>query len=112
MGTSKSYSGPSGKNPLIPPWAEVDVEGNLQESPIESDPSIPNTDQNNNPSIPNIPNLESWGNVKGNFTRYASRSSSSGYGGRRTMRSFVRAQGGARMASNSSRRGRSVIQNI
>lgn len=112
MGTSKQYSGPSGKNPLIPDWAEAEINEDEQTPGENNNPTSSNTDETDTtPSLsPSL--LESWGNVKGNFTRYAGRSSSSSYGGRGTMRSFVRAQGGSKNASQSSRRGRSVVQNI
>ncbi|HMS71296.1 MAG TPA: hypothetical protein PKD18_24300 [Saprospiraceae bacterium] len=117
MGTSKSYSGPSGKNPLIPDWAE-DGASILPQASSTQDTTNPNegsaeanTDQTNMPTTNNPAALESWGDVKGNFTRYAGNSSSSA-SGRSTLRSFVRAHGGAKSASSSSRRGRRVVQNI
>jgi len=117
MGTSKSYAGPSGKNPLIPDWAEDGASILLQtnpsqdtENPNEGTPES-NADQPITPPTPKPASLESWGNVKGDFTRYAGNSSSSA-SGRSTLRGFVRAQGGAKRAAGISRRGRSVVQNI
>ncbi len=113
MGTSKSYSGPTGKNPLLPPWAENEAESEIS-IPGSSQTTTPqNSQEATNPSgNQNPPNLESWRNVKSNFTRFAGSSSFRNSGARKTIRSFVRAQGGATNASKISRRGRSVVQSI
>lgn len=119
MGTSASYSGPKGKNPLIPPWAEPP-------SASETTTTDPNTteaneEQNGNAEAPTPPpeniinpsTLTPWNEVKTNFTQYAKSSGfSSPRYARRSIRGFVRAQGGAGKAAASSRKGRSVAQNI
>ena len=113
MGTSKSYSGPTGKNPLIPPWAE---NGGGSEISSPGGGQAAASQNNQEPTIPLVnqgpSNLESWRNVKSNFTRFAGNSSFGNRGVCKTLRSFVRAQGGATNASKISRRGRSVAQNI
>lgn len=121
MGTSASYSGPTGKNPLIPPWAEVpdagqsgDISGSTEpnENPEGNSPQNGETPPSNvvNPSI-----LTPWGDVKSNFTSYA-KGRSGGFSttrsARRAIRGFVSAQGGAKNAATNARKGRSVAQNI
>lgn len=119
MGTSASYSGPKGKNPLIPPWAETP--GALGATGTEPDITETSEEQNGDaapptPQSPNIVNpstLTPWNEVKTNFTQYAKSSGfSSPRYARRVARSFVKAQGGASNAATSSRKGRSVAQNI
>ena len=121
MGTSASYSGPTGKNPLIPPWAEVsgaepsgEATGSTEPNETQEgkSPEGNETPPSNviNPSI-----LTPWGDVKSNFTSYA-KGRSGGYStvrsARRAIRGFVSAQGGASNATKSARKGRSVAQNI
>ena len=61
MGTSSSYSGPSGKNPLLPSWLDdqsATGDGNtppVGDAPIPV-PSVP-SDKTPQPSIPAIPPL-------------------------------------------------------
>lgn len=123
MGTSASYSGPTGKNPLIPPWAESpngESGGNVNEPDAVA--QNPNSDGGNpevppqNPTDPtntiNIPPLTSWRNVKSSFTRFARSTYSSPSGARKVTRNFVKAQGGSGSAAANSRKGRSVVQNI
>lgn len=112
MGTSRSYSGPTGKNPLLPPWVDDEVDGEIT-SPGSSQATTPaNNEEANTSPVQSLSGLESWGNVKGSFTRFASQPSFSNTGARGTMRGFVRAQGGATNASKISRRGRNVAQSI
>lgn len=118
MGTSASYSGPKGKNPLIPPWAETPDTSGTTTDPNTTEAS---EEQNGEVAAPtsqpqNIINpsaLTPWNEVKTNFTQYAKSSGfSSPRYARRVVRSFVRAQGGSSNAAASSRKGRSVVQNI
>lgn len=119
MGTSATYSGPTGNNPLIPPWA--DTAGALG-ADTASDTSKPTEGQNeeavpDNTAIPtqdaiNPATLTPWREVKTNFTSYAKSGVSSPRYAGRTARSFVRALGGANSAATNSRKGRSVAQNI
>ncbi len=121
MGTSASYSGPTGKNPLIPPWAEVtgtDPSGEGS-SPTDTNENQEGQAPENKEATPsNVVNpstLTPWGDVKSNFTSYA-KGSGGGFStvrsARRAIRGFVSAQGGARNAATSARKGRSVAQNI
>jgi len=121
MGTSSSYGGPTGGNPLLPPWAQQPVEP----APVPNEPAAENDETNNNtePSddrdpvndegdapfvlTATAPRRESrgptsghWNSAKGNMTRFA------GGGGRRNLSkagsSYVRARGGSRGAASSS----------
>lgn len=112
MGTSRSYSGPTGKNPLLPPWMDDEAD-NVTVSPGGDKTITPNNSgEVSTPPVQNLSGLESWGNVKGSFTRFANQPSFSNSRARGTMRSFVRAHGGATSASKISRRGRNVAQSI
>jgi len=123
MGTSASYSGPTGKNPLIPPWAENPIgasNGGVNEQDSISQSS--NGDENISEVSSQLPlaptntvNTQpptSWGNVKSGFTRFAKSTHSSPASVRKMTRNFVKAQGGSRNAATNSRKGRSVAQNI
>lgn len=123
MGTSASYSGPTGKNPLIPPWAEKpSAESGGSANEPEAVPQNPNGNENNpevtsqNPTDPtnmtNISPLTSWRNVKSGFTRFARSTYSSPSSARKVTRNFVKAQGGSGNAATNSRKGRNVVQNI
>jgi hypothetical protein len=118
MGTSAPYSGPTGKNPLIPPWAETPEDGasvgansSSEQSENQNEAAPENIDPPQN--VVNPSTLTPWNEVKTNFTNYAR---SSGFlstrSARRAIRGFVRAQGGARNAATNARKGRSVAQNI
>lgn len=121
MGTSASYSGPTGRNPLIPPWVEssgTDQSGDVSGSVEPNENQDIGSNENNktppsdviNPSI-----LTPWGDVKSNFTFYA-KGRSGGFSNvrsaRKTIRGFVSAQGGAKNAATNARKGRSAAQNI
>ena len=121
MGTSSSYSGPTGKNPLIPPWADVpggdfggSAPGAAPQESSKQDGNNEDSDKNPKGSAdkPNYPPLIPWGDAKSNFTRYVKSKHPNSYTARKATRSFVKAQGGAKNASSSSIRGRSTAQNI
>ncbi len=121
MGTSASYSGPTGKNPLIPSWAEVSGADPIAGESSSTNPNenqeqqVSESNENTPSNIVNPSTLTPWGDVKSNFTSYAKGSSggfSSVRSARRAIRGFVSAQGGARNAATSARKGRSVAQNI
>ncbi len=112
MGTSRSYSGPTGKNPLLPPWADGEVDSGVTDPGSNQTTTPTDNRETNIPPLQSPSSLESWGNVKGSFTRLAGKPSFSSSGARKTMRSFVKAHGGAANASKISRRGQSVAQSI
>lgn len=120
MGTSASYGGPTGKNPLIPPWAEIpggesgDVVGQPEaamQNPNANEDNPKNSPQDTGDPI-NLSSLTSWRNVKSGFTRFAKNTHSDLSGGHKITRNFVRAQGGSGNAATSSIKGRSAVQNI
>lgn len=131
MGTSASYGGPKGNNPLLPPWAPPidNVAPNGNGSPVQPDgDAAPGGSDSNSPdnggqpdsnaptpTTPTIP-LTPWKTPKGSLSRYAG-SISGGGGGqsgylRSAMRGFVRAQGGARGATQAARSGRATAQRL
>src|SRR6266704_3835211 len=102
MGTSSSYSGPTGTTPLLPPWAEdpvaprpLDGEGSSTAEPEPQGMDIP---------LPHI----SWRVPKAALSRLAS-GVAIGLGAATLAslgRSYVQASGGARAAADSARAGR------
>ena len=106
MGTSKSYGGPTGNNPLLPPWAPPPPDI------LDPDSSFPdqNGDQHNNGNDQkdSSPPTPAWSIPKSQFTRFVT----SGGGAsnakylRNSARGFVRSQGGARNAARSAVAGR------
>lgn len=132
MGTSASYGGPKGRNPLLPPWAPpVDnQEPNGDDSPTQPDDdgspngpdqSAPDNGGEPNSNVPpqttgpNPSNLTPWSAPKGSLSRYAgSLGGGSGHQGhlRSAMRGFVRAQGGASRASQAARSGRATARRL
>ena len=102
MGTSKSYEGPTGHTPLLPPWApdpppEPDDEKGLGGSPAPDD----------TPQLPEVgEDLPRWSVPKSAMTRYASTGGRDIGHVRRASSGFVSAQGGARLAAAGSISGR------
>ncbi len=136
MGTSASFGGPAAQRKLLPDWAFPD--GGDDPEPDESAPSAPDapsdtdapsdgTSDTNKPESPSsepaqpttqpdspqpAPN-RSWQTAKGSLTRFAK----GGGGGqgraiRTAGRNYVRAKGGSRGATQSSRSGRSVTASV
>ena len=130
MGTSVSYGGPKGKNPLLPPWAPPidNPVPNGDDSPVQPDgdgaPNGPDQSAPDNGGEPNSnapaqtgsnsPNLTPWSAPKGSLSRYAGSLGGGGGQGhlRSAMRGFVRAQGGASRASQAARSGRATAQRL
>lgn len=126
MGTSSSYSGPTGTTSLLPPWADAAPEppavppetpaeppaseevgdgGPGGDSPPDGETPLP-------PSVPDgapEPRRVSWRAPKSTITRYARGASSSL---RSTFRSYVRAHGGGRGAARASVAGRRSTRGI
>lgn len=116
MGTSKSYAGPTGQNPLIPPWADISSPETVPDgAESNEDGSIPTESQplieiGPAPTV-SVP-LTPWSDVKANFTRYAKSTYSSAVKFRKVARSFTKAQGGIKNTVSNAARGRSAVQNI
>lgn len=134
MGTSSSFSGPSGRNPLLPPWAQ---DGGLPPDlgapdgssspppdvlPPDGGESLPPGDGNNapvgpapspqNPVHPPVPVPSvSWAAAKRGITAYTS---SRGDRGRlrNAANRYVGARGGGRTAARSAQAGRSSTARV
>lgn len=118
MGTSSSYGGPTGRNPLLPPWADGggagpngDAPGGGPAPPPPGDGNAPPYDGSPTPMPLPVPMPSvSWSGPKGIVTRIANGSTSSTY--RSASRSYVRAHGGSRTASRSARSGRTTTARL
>ena len=111
MGTSSSYGGPSGNNPLIPSWAdENELSGDV--IPNQQNTKNPNSENISDQPVINPVSTVRWQNVKSSFTRFSNTSVPSNWRVRNTLRTFTKAQGGSKNSANISRQGRKVAQNI
>jgi len=103
MGTSSSYTGPTGRNPLLPPWAEeVPLDPAGQMAPENT----PATTQEEIKPVPVTP----WSTPKAAMRRLGSGASATTI--RSVVRSYVRASGGAGTATGSARAGRATTARI
>lgn len=129
MGTSSSYSGPTGNNPLLPPWANEPPLNNPPlplipisnpEPPLSPEPSpnpyiVPTNEPSPDNGIPSVvcgvpfavpiptdPTI-SWRGPKAMFSQLARGSVSRGLG--KVFNSYTRARGGSRTAAHTSRSG-------
>lgn len=120
MGTSKSYPGPSGRNPLIPPGA--DEGGGLPDvgSPptepalpvVPGTPVQPTADRDAVPSPAAQPAIP-WSVPKAALTRAANgRGAGVGGGVGRALRDHVRAHGGPRQAVRRAQSGRESTASV
>jgi len=92
MGTSKSYGGPTGRNPLLPPGAPP---------PLDGDGAVPR--------IPPVDALPQWGPVKAAMSRLAGsgrHGADAAKGVAAVGSRYVQAQGGARGATRAAVAGR------
>lgn len=116
MGTSSSYGGPIGRNPLLPPWA--DAGGNAEpdrEAPGSGDGLPHDSGELPTQVVPPTPRAiavpsVSWSGPKGIVTRIANGSTSSSF--RSASRSYVRAHGGSRTAARSASSGRTTTARL
>lgn len=114
MGTSSSYKGPKGVNPLLPPWADPppDVPATGDDgTPPPTDGVAPESA----PTPPARPAV-SWRGPKQALTRLAHGGGGGGGAGsgsyRSTMRSYVRARHGATTAARSAVAGRTATARL
>lgn len=102
MGTSTSYTGPTGVSPLLPPWADGSTGDAGDGNGTGDDGSSPEPRPQRLPIQPPV----NWAAAKGNLTRWAHRT------GGRTLRpaarSYVAASGGSRTAARSATSGRTA----
>jgi hypothetical protein len=116
MGTSSSYGGPTGRNPLLPPWADSGDAGPNETAqgggngPPDNG-SVPPTEESPTPTVPPVtmPSV-SWSGPKGIITRIANGNTSASF--RSASRSYVRAHGGSRTAARSSSSGRATTTKL
>lgn len=111
MGTSSSYAGPKGSNPLLPPWADdgdPDLPGAqpLPASPLgPSDGSAPPAPPLPSPPPPTpLPQI-SWSVPKSSLSRAVN----TGESPRAALGRYVRASGGASAAAQRARSGRRTL---
>lgn len=118
MGTSSSYPGPTGRNPLLPPWADEETllppdgtpdEGNDEPLANDADAADGPQDVAQQDDAPPEP-LVSWRAPKSNMTRWVRGSGPASLGS--VARSYVGASGGPRGASAASRQGRTATARI
>jgi len=119
MGTSSSYPGPTGRNPLLPPWADEETLLPPDGTPDEGDdePPADDVDAADEPQdvaqqdgdTPPEP-LVSWRAPKSTMTRWVRGSGPTSLGS--VARSYVAASGGPRGAPAASRQGRTATARI
>lgn len=104
MGTSSSYKGPTGRNPLLPPWTP--------DPPMPEPENLPPPDDNADqpdaapPRPPVIlPPQVSWSGAKGIVSRMGNGRPTGSW--KSAYRSYTKARGGARTAARTSTAGRS-----
>ena len=124
MGTSKSYDGPKDRTPLLPSWAFPDADDGQPSLPSPPDTPLPEEPVSGQPSpeplsepsantvfpstelLPQPPPVSSWRAAKVSLGKAISGGGGSGAFAR-PGRKYVRALGGARSASRTSRAGKS-----
>lgn len=125
MGTSSSYRGPTGRNPLLPPWApdppepEIDDEespeqdGDDEQSPEQNNDNEAGEQQKDPPEKKPAPVLPvvSWSGAKGIVSRIANGRPPSG-SWKSAFRSYMRAHGGSRTAARSAISGRATTARL
>lgn len=108
MGTSRSYDGPTGHTPLLPPWAPPappDGVSDRDGSPDDAPDETPDGSPDDAAPLPTA-TPPTWSSPKRAMSRYASTGGRDTRYVRRAGRGFVAAQGGARVASAGSISGR------
>ena len=115
MGTSSSYGGPTGNNPLLPDWAQ-DGDAAPPSPPQESEEDGPDGDNGENatedqssnneqPSQAPVRNPVNFRGAKSSMTRFVSGGGGSG-GVARVGRNYVGARGGSRRSAKAATSGR------
>jgi len=101
MGTSSSYGGPKGKNPLLP--KDFEDNGLSAENGTENQNNIEDNQANNNISISQ--NTELWKTVKTLTSKLATGTVKNK---RSVLSKYVKAHGGARKAASSAKAGKAT----
>lgn len=120
MGTSSSWGGPTGDNPLLPPWADDPPPA---DPPVQdAEPGVPppsgdaGEEGDVGPDMPSRPQVVpsqpavSWRTVKVALSRFARGTSSTGMAP--VFRKYVGARSGARMAAHTASSGRTVTRSL
>jgi hypothetical protein len=122
MGTSSPYGGPTGKNPLLPDWADSIAPDADSDAPEGADEDSPNeaeetTDGSKAPQVEGDPTppqstlpIVSWSGCKNLLSRRANGDSSVSYDS--IFKSYAKARGGARTAARASSSGKASTRNI
>lgn len=118
MGTSSSWGGPTGDNPLLPPWADELLPDDYAEPVGDAGEPAPDGDdrqeegarpgEDQRPATPPPEPAVSWRTVKGALSRFARGTSSKGLAP--VFRRYVGARHGPRMAAHTATSGRRVTQ--
>ena len=108
MGTSFSPKGPTGSNPLLPPWAP-DLDPESVSPPGAGSAPDSDADESVAPApdvpVPDLERLPSWSSLHSNMTRLATSGAtgrSAATRARRIGREYVERRGGARSAARGS----------
>jgi len=108
MGTSSSYGGPKGKNPLLP--SDFDANNSDSNNTEDNSPNKDNPNDNPDLSKSNINSTQLWGNVKKQFSSLAKRPSNSKL--KSALSSYVKANGGSSKTAIGSNSGRITTRNV
>lgn len=116
MGTSSSYGGPTGTNPLLPDWAQPDtpastpddtaVDGDGNGEGEKDSPDSQSTDQPAGGTQPPQTPTVNFRGAKSSMTRFVSGGEGNGNVGR-VGRNYVAARGGSRRSAQAATSGRS-----
>lgn len=108
MGTSSSYGGPKGKNPLLPTGFEDEFSGS-DTNDSQTTPPDTNDNQATTPDVQVNPETEKWRNAKSQISKLI-KGTSGNTGG--AVSSYVSALGGARKAAGTAYSGKSTTAKL
>lgn len=112
MGTSTSYDGPTGSEPLLPPWAPDPVPEPEEDQPEDESPEEQPEEESPKEDRPaddeEGPPVPEWRVPKSAMTRFTNGGGADRGRFSRTARGAVQSQGGSRSAAGAARSGRST----
>ena len=114
MGTSSSYGGGTGSNPLLPPWADPseDFDGDTNDNSDDQNGADGDGKDEGACEPSNAPRGPvAWSSTKGGTTRWINGKGESG-GRQRVASHYVRSQGGARQAMGFASSSRAASRNF
>jgi hypothetical protein len=114
MGTSSSYGGPTGENPLLPDWApEPELEPETEPEQDDNQAEDDNDEVQNGDDLQSDPNETDWRRPKSNLSNHIRyRDSSDQKHIKNAFRNFVKANGGSKASTRSSYSGRKTAKNL